>query len=137
MSELPPGRELDAHIHDQFFADLPGTKAQRQENANGEADYFYHLPIASGQRLPVNYSGKRKRVPDYSTQVDDAYLIWQKIEEMGGSVEPQPFKAAHGAHAWRVTVQLQGKTATREGEASLRALYALALCRAALAAVEG
>ena len=133
MSELPAGRQLDVRIHKQFF----GTEVQRREQG-GKADYFSYehvvvrsIPVADD---PFDVSAEWVRVPEYSTNADGAYLLDERIRTMGGSVCPEYIESREGAQLWRVTVALLGKKpVTREAPGET---YALALCHAALAALE-
>ena len=133
MSDLPAGRQLDIRIHEQFF----GTEVQRREQGD-VADYFYYddivvrsVPVADD---PFDFFSDWVRVPDYSTSADGAYLLDERIRTMGGSVCPEYIESREGAQLWRVTVALLGKKpVTREAPGET---YALALCHAALAALE-
>jgi hypothetical protein len=132
MSELPAGRQLDIRIHQQFF----GADVQRREHGD-KADYFYYDDVVV-RSVPVaddsfDFYSDWLRVPDYSTDAEDARLLEDHIHKMGGSVFSEYLEARDGVGSWRVTITLLGKKPmTREAPGET---CALALCHAALAAL--
>ena len=89
------------------------------------------VPVADD---PFDFFSDWVRVPDYSTSADGARLLEERIQRLGGSVLAEYLEAMDGVGSWRVTITWLGKKpVTREAPGEL---YALALCRAALATVE-
>jgi hypothetical protein len=132
LTTLAAGRELDAIVAERVMGIAP-----RDVRIKGETNtvriYSDNLALADGlwERKDLEWYGSP---PRYSTQIETAWQLVERMRELGSGVSlsaypPGGARDAQRIELWRCRFGLYGGDASGD-------TASLAICRAALAAVE-